>query len=280
MRLHNISDYVTKRYVLLKLFEQDIQWAYADPKGIATFGIGLNLQVHGELLLQALGFDLGGTRLMGAALTAERDYGRRLIEAMNQPYPYGIGPTNAAKQALDAILQERATDPVLITYDPANFISYGAYTDFNLALTTEFRIDNDAERAELFRLVMDGYAVPDVNGNTKSFTGYERQLDTWLEATGVSLIAPELLFLDSKERLALQSLMFNGKTYARDQPGSPWNDTGLSKTLGTKLPLSLLNGDRAEAWYEIRYNTNLERSDRTEKVTDLFSITNPLSNEI
>jgi hypothetical protein len=74
MRLHTLTDYVNDRINLLKKFEADIAYAYVDSQGIATFGIGINLREHGELVLQALGFDTAGIRLQGAALDKEREY--------------------------------------------------------------------------------------------------------------------------------------------------------------------------------------------------------------
>jgi GH24 family phage-related lysozyme (muramidase) len=50
-------------------------------------------------------------------------------------------------------------------------------------------------------------------------------------------------FLTSKERIALISLSYNTKD-------------GATTLLGTNLCNALKNGNRAEAWYEIRYNSN------------------------
>lgn len=69
------ANYSDDRISVLTAFEGDVAWVYPDSKGIATFGIGLNLEDHGELILDALGFDFGGQYLRGAALTAEQQYG-------------------------------------------------------------------------------------------------------------------------------------------------------------------------------------------------------------
>ena len=110
MLLHAISNYVDLRYKFLKLVEGEVLWAYADSKGIPTIGIGLNLRTHGELLLNSLGFDLGGTSLRGAALDAEREYARQVMEIiLRNPFsptakPF-TEPNNAVMQALNPILQ-------------------------------------------------------------------------------------------------------------------------------------------------------------------------------
>ncbi|MGD8941542.1 MAG: hypothetical protein PVJ72_19340, partial [Gammaproteobacteria bacterium] len=85
MNLYITTDYQDQRLNLLKLFEGDKPWAYSDSQKIPTFGIGLNLRTHGELVLQALGFDLGEGRLKGDALEAERAYAARLIELFKLP---------------------------------------------------------------------------------------------------------------------------------------------------------------------------------------------------
>jgi hypothetical protein len=46
-----------------------VDTAYNNGTGIPTIGIGINLREHGQLILQALGFDLGGTvKLWGQVL--------------------------------------------------------------------------------------------------------------------------------------------------------------------------------------------------------------------
>lgn len=50
---------------------------------------------------------------------------------------------------------------------------------------------------------------------------------------------------DSNERLALLSLAYNSKV-----------ERGIPTALGPNLRRAVTNGDRAEAWYEIRYGTN------------------------
>ena len=63
---------------------------------------------------------------------------------------------------------------------------------------------------------------------------YEAAVNTWL--TGIP---------DSQERIALVSLAYNAKV----------GSNGLPTTLGSKLMADIQNGDRAEAWYQIRYSS-------------------------
>ena len=66
---------------------------------------------------------------------------------------------------------------------------------------------------------------------------YESDVNTWL--AGIP---------DSQERIALVSLAYNAKV----------GTNGLPTTLGPKLGADIQNGDRAEAWYQIRYNSDYE----------------------
>lgn len=69
---------------------------------------------------------------------------------------------------------------------------------------------------------------------------YESQVNSWL--AGIP---------DSWERIALVSLAYNSRT----------NPAGIAKTLGGTLLAAIQAGNRAEAWYEIRYGTNPSEPD-------------------
>jgi len=241
MRLHTIDNYqTTARYDFLFFVEGErlhayVDTAYSNGTGIPTIGIGINLREHGRLILQALGFDLSGTVLTGAALTAEQDYINQLLNAFNQNYPSNNTPSNQALAAFNLILQERASNTVY----PGTF-----------PRAEQFELASSEVSRQLLNQVLDGYTVPG-----KNFPGYESLLDTWLTRTGLSAFQPDLMNHDNRERLVLLSLAFNSKTYGSNQSGTPWDDTGLPTLLGPKLTYALLNGDRAEAWFEIRYHS-------------------------
>jgi hypothetical protein len=189
------------------------------------------------LVLQALGFDLGEGRLKGDALEAERAYAARLIALFKLPNASDENQNNAAQQAFEAILRERAADPLLnpTAFDPNNFKDEQAYLDFKSSMTVKFQVDSATVREELFNLAADGYTVPDVNGDPKEFPGYEAELDLWLERSGLNVVRPELNFLDSRERIALYSLAYNSKKEPVDNPDTSWNEDGLPTTLGPSL---------------------------------------------
>ncbi|MEW5993460.1 MAG: calcium-binding protein, partial [Candidatus Zixiibacteriota bacterium] len=250
MKTHPTSDYDTDRITVLTSAEADIPRAYVDSKGVPTFGIGLNLRPHDALVMQALGFDFGGQYLAGTALQQERAYGRQLVQRFRQDYTVGsydanIAENNPAKVAFDAILLQRQEYFLQLQYDPANFVSQEAYDTFILSLETEFEITSADIRNALVESTLDGYTVPNVDGSQKKIPGYEASLDKWLTDTGVGAKQQELYNHNSKERIALLSLTFNS-------PASG----GVPTILGQQLQNALKNDNRAEAWYEIRYNSN------------------------
>jgi hypothetical protein len=86
----------------------------------------------------------------------------------------------------------------------------------------------------------------------------EDQIDLWL---------PGLIPADSHERMALVSLAYSSRVNAT---------TGIATLLGNKLKAAIQNGDRAEAWYEIRYNSNADgqHASRRYREADKFNLYN------
>lgn len=79
---------------------------------------------------------------------------------------------------------------------------------------------------------------------------YEKRVNNWLGSANETIV-------NSFERTALVSLAYQG-----------FINTGSSPA----LKAAILAGDRAEAWYEIRYNTN--REPRRYRESDIFSLYN------
>jgi hypothetical protein len=180
MLLHVRADYqTTARYDFLQSVEADRLYAYVDSKGIPTIGVGINLQVHGRLILQTLGFDLSGTQLTGAALAAESWYIAQFLSDFGQPYTPDNTRNNQALSLFNAMLWQRAFDPV---YPPPD--AFPRPTQFELA-------SSDVSR-QVLNQVLDGYNVPG-----RSSPGYEGLLDTWLTRTGVINAQPGLAGRDS-----------------------------------------------------------------------------------
>ena len=280
MQLHTISNYNELRLNTLRAYEGNLPYAYVDTEGIATIGIGLNLREHGRLLLQALGFDLDGTQLTGAALQAETNnltgYIHQFLVLFNQSYSPNNTTSNQALAQLNNLLRQRAINPVYANQQ--NFVSVEAYTAFHNTqsfLNQTFFLPSPSTTVSenLFNMSLDGYIEPGT-GDRKE--GYEELLDTWLNRTGVGGIQPGLRDHNNKERLALLSLAFNSKTFGKDQTNTPWIDAGLPTLLGPKLTNALIYDNRAEAWYEIRYGSNAAgiHGDRRYKEANLFGLYN------
>ncbi len=91
---------------------------------------------------------------------------------------------------------------------------------------------------------------------------YEAQVDKWLGANDI---------VQSNERIVLVSLAYNAKADEK---------TGFSSLLGNKLKAAIVAGDRAEAWYEIRYDSNGDgqHASRRYKESEQFGLYNDVNN--
>jgi hypothetical protein len=64
----------------------------------------------------------------------------------------------------------------------------------------------------------------------------------------------------SNERIALLSLAYNARSADKDSPLTPHDDRQFPSLLGPGLRNAINDGDRAEAWYQIRYLSNKEQT--------------------
>ena len=87
--------------------------------------------------------------------------------------------------------------------------------------------------------IVQGFSIVGVDGNSFSDTSKQAQLDAILNANGSPV--PH----DTREYMALMSLFYNSL-----------HETGPDALIGPKLLAALAAGNRAEAWYEIRYDSN------------------------
>jgi len=185
--------------------------------------MGINLRTHLYLVLNSLGFDVTGKKLTtSGARQAEQGYIVEIHAAVSRNYPPNQKYNNAVHSELSHILQRRAQDP--------------RYAGQVLTRVTDFSLASTVESKALFDTLMTGYSV-----SGTSFRGYETILDNWLADNGIAAIG------QSRECIVLLSLAYNGKDKNHD---------GYSDLLGPNLAAALKAGDRAEAWYEIRYNSN------------------------
>jgi len=221
---HQITDptiYEQDRFNEIRNLEGPRSLPYLDTKGIPSIGIGFNLRTMNvrNAVFEAMGID---TSLLTDpnAIAAEQGYISQLETALNQRY----SSNSALRSALNPIMAQRATDPVLASYP---YIS---------SRTTFTMTDPEIETA--FNDI-----IPD----------YEATLNAWLPGI------PQ-----SDERLALVSLAYNGLI-------------GFKADGSLKSPAlhqALVVGNRAEAWYEIRYRSNADtrQANRRVQESDLFSL--------
>ncbi|MDI1278940.1 calcium-binding protein, partial [Methylobacter sp.] len=116
---------------------------------------------------------------------------------------------------------------------------------------TTFELASIAQAKELF----DG-----PNGNDGLVKTYEERVNDWAQNKGIPFAIPP-----SKERLVLLSLSYNGALNS-----------------STQLAMAISTDNRAEAWYQIRFGTNVSRSfglqNRRDLESDLFGLYDDTTN--
>ena len=183
MELHISTDYYGDRFKYIKSEEGEPTetgtghvFVYADVGGIAHIGIGLNLQVHLNLVLSYLGFDVNGDLLGGndVASAREKQYIQDISNLINGPKGFlpGIGLTNDARTKLNQILASRASDS-----------AYNDVTSFTRV--TDFAFGSAVDSQAAFNQALAGYTDPVTGGHVE---GYEQKLDRWLRLNGITTI--------------------------------------------------------------------------------------------
>ena len=231
---------------LISKFEASKETVYDDGRGIATIGIGLNIEENADylaLVLRTLGvFEASDRMLIGPESESQRNARYEEIiqsfSALIRAAPLS-GKSTAAEDQLRIDLGN-ALKP---------FVAYGARSTFSVT---------GPEARALVESVFDGFAIaPDLNGDKRAFrhdTGKAKRLNDRLTSYGISLPP------DSREYLVLKSLFYAVEgEQAQNADGSlrPGPNSFDSKALvGNGLLSAIRDGKRAEAWYEIRYNSN------------------------
>lgn len=193
------------------------EFPYLDSQGIPTIGVGFNLQSQNVREAVLAAFGLDPN----STNLSEQSYVTQIANAVSQTYG---GTTQAERDAalqaaLNAIMFNRANDDSVPA--PASGIKRDSFT-----FTDESEIRN------VFDTLIGQY---------------EAAVDEWL---------PDIP--DSSERVSLVSLSWEGLLGVRRRgDGTVITDAEgnvLYKSPG--LREAIINGNRAQAWYEIRYNTN------------------------
>lgn len=251
------ANYDDELFTLIQRVEGDSLVPYFDSEGIPSIGIGFNMtdggiqtEVYGQL---GFFFDENRTTLSGYGFTEqqinqiiaqEENYRTQIDTAIAQVQTqYAADPPTTTAQrealntqlraALDTIMDNRSRDPVYTETVDVN----GVPTEIALPagqLRSTFAFSEggagDIEMRTVFDTVL---TLPQ---------GFNDIVDAWLAPlieTGESDVS---FAANSRERAVLVSLAFNNP------------DEVLNASVS--LREAIHTGNRAEAWYEIRYNTN------------------------
>ncbi|MGD8886588.1 MAG: hypothetical protein PVF34_13265, partial [Gammaproteobacteria bacterium] len=180
--------------------------------------IGFNFELNNTItinqVLKALGFDLTGRKLSGEARTAERYYMGLLHSAFNQCNGNDL---ESLKVVVHNIFNARLSD-------------------------TRYQHVPHFIRTNAFELSSERKGVAIVCDLLKY---HEQTLDNWLTVFGFDILKvnSHLLSRNTRERAALLSLVAQ-RQIGVDRSGEP---KGLS------LAHALMEDNRPEAWYQIRY---------------------------
>lgn len=253
---HRFSDFFAFEDALfssLKESEVLARRIYSDSRGIPTLGIGYALAVKDSSgvfsLRSTLTADLAA---IGISLTSsDLNLLNDVILILNN---------SALTQAQKTAAALAIIPNVNLSADVVNFEeTLTATAQNNVFSFTLSNAQNDQQAKDLLQISVDR-AKTDLINRLTFFSGSR----TWADSFAASLE-------DSSELIALLSMTLN----------SP-------NTIGPSLTNALFNEDRAEAWYEIRYNTNPTTASAIDRVgianrryreSDEFGLYNEVSAE-
>jgi hypothetical protein len=171
----------------------------------------------------------------------------------------GVGFNLRVEDNRNKILKEMGFDPLTTKPDEKKYIdriisvvdtSYAKGQDSTLqaqlnqimsdwANDTKVSTHNGKTKRSEFKLYDSANEITNVFNAIAP--NYEKGVDKWITTNGLSVER------FSRERAVFLSLAYNSKDENKD---------GIPDLLGPKLAEAIKNGNRAEAWFEIRYNSN------------------------
>jgi len=239
-RFHLLSDeeYNNARLLFLSIAEGTREYPYLDTdiaRANPTIGIGFNLAVETVLtaVLKDFGFDFDqpdpnnqNEKFQHAIDVKSQKDIHKIVTKYYSPSSLHDHPQNGTLRTnLDKIMTDRVTE-------------MGKKSLGTEGAKTSFAYDSLEEMQGAFNSIVKTY---------------ETKLDIWLSGQKKGGFPGNLSKTNigpvpfSRERIALFSLAFNTKD-------------GKTSLLGKNLATALDNNNRAEAWYEIRYNSNGNKS--------------------
>lgn len=229
MKLHFIGQYDALVKILLFGNAEFKPGLFITPTGTASIGFNFDLQNEtcSEKVFEAIGFDPLGKILDGEAFTAERYYVGLLRSSFYHSNTADIGSLNTV---VENILSARIEDN-----------RYDSFPKFNRVKKLRFP---DRAKAEMICYYLSKHL--------------EKTVDDWLTSFGFDILRnnSQLLARNTRERAVLVSLAAQN-LIGFDEFGSP---------LSIPLANALIDDNRAETWYQIRYGLSLKKSPDTETV--------------
>jgi Ca2+-binding RTX toxin-like protein len=217
------TDYLGERDYVIKMFENDAlatsggTSAIHGVNGNPTLGYGYDLVKRGaEEIAAFIPAALGGA----ASLTTDQQRAMDLIAHFKAGVNDTVTIGNETRHLTAADIIAGAEGGTI----SVSYVKDGATINTNMSVLTSIVL-SEAQATTLMHYVLDFNAGPTFTGKEEN-DFYEQRLNPYLA--------------DGRERAAVASLMYNG---------------GMGM-LGTHLRAAIDAGDRAEAWYEIRYNSN------------------------
>jgi len=226
---------------LMRKFEGYVGVPYDDGKHIATIGIGVNLRERGylALVLQKLGV-FNANDLYEAARRQANGLPQETIAEKNTRYNTVIDDfmavINSKPLSRDPnIYKTPGTSPSEIAVQIALNAKLKLPEYLGPSSTQTFSL-TQPEAYDVKIAIVQGFTIGPITDNGKQY-----RLDTLLNNNGISINH------DTAEYKILMSLFYNSETKLVGQ--------ALLKALGANGGTS----NRAEAWFEIRYNSNADK---------------------
>jgi GH24 family phage-related lysozyme (muramidase) len=241
------GDYLddTNLMQILRRFEGFESLAYDDDKGYITIGIGINLSnrpVNGRtqdndanlaLVLEELGiFEAAAAQNPNQTVAQRKELFRTVLQQF--------------RTIIDSYIPGTTTEAALRTLLATATAEYGVAA---FQLGTDQPVD-EARAREVKRLFVLGRTIQPFNIMSLADAN-SPDADVWIQAGAEHRLDARLSGLgighDTKEYMALMSLFFNAETLI---------GPSLRRALGSMGSTA----DRAEAWFQIRYASNKDRS--------------------
>jgi GH24 family phage-related lysozyme (muramidase) len=238
---------------MLWLVEGNVLKLYADPKGIPTIGIGMNLEVPQNMALVLSQIDVNGVNLLSAAAAKHQtvDQVVAAFEAILSQNPLSQSALTRVGNTAEEVSLQTALDTLAANYFNISVNAFENGTASQPRASVTFN-RLPASTATYMLGVLLSNTAQTLGGGEFDYgpypiTTYAQQLTQWLTNNTKSGIgaqydvpAANVPAPNTGQWEALLSLFFN-------------QDPSKSPLIGKGLMNALKYGDAAQAWFQIRY---------------------------